>query len=71
LGGARPYDPTSVAYYSALEQAIFKSQPNMNAKTWLERWAPILADLRALLRLVSKDVLEESEKIRITLPLVG
>lgn len=71
LGGARPYDPTSVAYYSALEQAIFKSQPQMSAKTWLERWAPILADLRGLLALVSKEVLEESKKIRITLPLVG
>lgn len=71
LGGARPYDPTSVAYYSALEQAIFKSQPKMSAKTWLERWAPILADLRALLALVSNEVLEESKKIRIALPLVG
>lgn len=71
LGGARPYDPTSVAYYSALEQAIFRSQPQMSAKTWLERWAPILADLRALLAMVSSEVLEESKKIRITLPLVG
>lgn len=71
LGAARPYDPTSVAYYSALEQAIFKSQPKMNAKTWLERWAPILTDLRALLALISNEVLEESKNIRITLPLVG
>lgn len=71
LGGARPYDPTSVAYYIALEQAIFKSQSKMSAKTWLERWAPVLADLRALLALVSSEVSDESKKIRITLPSVG
>jgi hypothetical protein len=71
LGGARPYNATSVAYYTALEQAIFQSQSKMSASTWLERWAPVLADLRALLALVPNEVLNESKKIRITLPLVG
>jgi len=56
---------------SPLEQAIFKSQSKMSAKTWLERWAPVLADLRALLALVSSEVSDESKKIRITLPSVG
>lgn len=71
LGGARPNDPTSVAYYTALKETIFKSQSKMSARTWLERWVPVLADLRALLELVSNEVLNESKKIRITLPLVG
>lgn len=71
LSGARPNDVTSVAYYTALEQAIFRSQPHMSAKTWLDRWAPVMADLRALLTLVSDEVLQESKKIHITLPLVG
>lgn len=71
LSGARPNDPSSVAYYTALERAIFASQYDMSPSTWLQRWAPVLADLRALLKIVPGNVLEASKKYRINLPNVG
>lgn len=71
MAGAYPNDPTSVCYYTALERAIYSSQPTMSAKTWLDRWAPVLADLKALLALVSAEVLEASRKVTINLPKVG
>ncbi|OEZ46503.1 hypothetical protein JAB1_49850 [Janthinobacterium sp. MP5059B] len=71
LSGARPHDPVSVAYYYALDRAIFKSQPNMSAQTWIERWGPVLADLRELLTLVPSEIAEQSNKFKISLPMVG
>lgn len=71
LSGARPNDPSSVAYYTALERAIFASQFTMSANTWLQRWAPVLADLSALLKIVPSSILEASRKYRINLPNVG
>ena len=71
MAGALPSDPTSVACYTALERAIYESQSSMNPRTWLERWVPVLIDLKALLALVEEPVLKESKKITITLPKVG
>ena len=71
MAAAFPTDPTSVGYYRALALAIYKSQQTMSARTWLERWAPILSDLTALLALVPPEVLEASKKISFKLPNVG
>lgn len=71
LAGAYPDDPDSVAYYTALVDAIYRSQGGMSSQTWLKRWTPVLSDLRALLSLVSVDVMNESNLIAIRLPLVG
>jgi hypothetical protein len=71
MAAAFPNDSISVGYYSALELAIYRSQPMMSTKTWLERWVPVLADLRALLALTSPDVLDEARKVSIKLPNVG
>ncbi|MDO9453609.1 MAG: hypothetical protein Q7J29_12210, partial [Stagnimonas sp.] len=67
LAAAHPYDLVSVAYYVALERAIFQSQSAMSSKTWLERWVPVLADLKALQKQIPKKIMEESRKISITL----
>jgi hypothetical protein len=71
LSGAFPQDPDSVAFYTALVDAIFKSQGIMSSKTWLKRWAPVLSDLRALLALVPEDILLRSQQVVVRLPLVG
>ncbi|MES2298672.1 MAG: hypothetical protein V4582_16630 [Pseudomonadota bacterium] len=68
---AHPGDPVNVAYYTALEVAIYRSQGAMSARTWIERWTPILADLAALRAWISSDVLEASREISIRLPNVG
>lgn len=71
MTAAFPNDPVCVGYYSALEAAIYRSQPVMSTTTWFERWVPVLTDLRALLAMVSPDVLDESRKLSIKLPNVG
>lgn len=71
MTAAFPNDPISVGYYYALEVAIYRSQPLMSARTFLERWVPVLTDLRALLAMTPPDVLEESRKFSIKLPNVG
>ena len=67
MAAAHPNDPVSVAYYTALEAALFRSQATMSSRTWLERWIPVLADLKALKKFVPPDVLEKSKKISITM----
>lgn len=67
LAAAHPNDPVSVAYYVALERAVFQSQTAMSSKTWTERWVPVLADLKALQAHIPKAVMEESRKISIIL----
>lgn len=71
LAGAYPEDPESVAYYTALVDAIYKSQGAMSAKTWVKRWVPVLSDLQSLLALVPEDVLSQSRQVVVRLPLVG
>lgn len=71
LAGAFPQDPDSVAFYTALIDAIYKSQGIMSSQTWLRRWAPVLSDLRALLALVPENVLLQSQQVVVRLPLVG
>ncbi|WP_229257012.1 hypothetical protein [Duganella lactea] len=71
LAAAHPGDPLSVAHYRALETAIYRSQANMSASTWVERWTPILADLTALRAWIPQTVLEASRDISINLPNVG
>jgi hypothetical protein len=71
MAAAHPNDPLCVAYYLALEVAIYRSQAAMSARTWLERWAPVLADLKALRAWIPPDVLAASRMISIQLPNVG
>lgn len=71
MAAAHPHDSLCVAFYTALEVAIYRSQPGMSARTWIERWTPILADLRALQACIPLDVLVASRAISIELPNVG
>lgn len=71
LVAARPHDPTSVSFYRALQDAIYASQQEMAAHTWLQRWAPVLGELNTLLEQVPPSVMEEAKRIHITLPKVG
>ncbi len=71
MAAAHPGNPLCVAYYTALEAAIYRSQGTMSARTWIERWTPVLADLAALRAWIPPDVLETSRDISIRLPNVG
>ena len=71
FAAALPCDPLCVAQYTALEIAIYRSQSVMNARTWVERWTPVLADLASLRAMIPPSVLADSRKISITLPNVG
>ncbi|OEZ47064.1 hypothetical protein [Duganella sp. HH105] len=71
MAAAYPTDPLCVGHYLALEVAIYRSQSTMSAKTWVERWTPVLADLAALRKLIPADVFKASSKISIHLPNVG
>ena len=71
LAVAHPSDPICVAYYRALEASIYRSQATMSAKTWVERWAPVLADLKALRALIPEALLDASMSISVQLPNVG
>jgi hypothetical protein len=71
MAAAHPGDPLCVAYYIALEVAIYRSQGTMTAQTWVERWTPVLADLAALRAWIPPEVLEASREISIRLPNVG
>jgi hypothetical protein len=71
MAAAHPGDPLCVGYYTALEAAIYRSQGAMSARTWIERWAPVLADLAALRAWIPPNVLEASREISIRLPNVG
>jgi hypothetical protein len=71
MTAAHPGDPLCVGYYTALEAAIYRSQGAMSARTWIERWTPVLADLAALRAWIPPDVFEASRVISIRLPNVG
>lgn len=71
MAAAHPSDPLCVGYYTALEAAIYRSQGAMSARTWIERWTPVLADLAALRAWIPPNVLEASREISIQLPNVG
>ena len=71
LAVARPSDAVSVAYYLALRRSFFSSQSQMNAKTWLTRWAAKLRALNSLIAQVPEQILREALLIRISLPDVG
>jgi hypothetical protein len=71
LAAAHPANPVCVGQYMALERAIYRSQPEMSASTWLDRWVPVLVDLKALQAHIPDSVLAESRKISIILPNVG
>jgi hypothetical protein len=71
LVAANPNDPVSVALYFALRKSIFRSQLNMGTQSWLQRWAPILADLNALLNLIPEEVVTSSNAYQVSLPPVG
>lgn len=71
LAAADLGDASTVALYFALKQSIYRSQTNMSAQTWLLRWAPVLADLNALLEMIPQSMSESSKRFHFTLPLVG
>ncbi|MGX9787092.1 hypothetical protein [Janthinobacterium lividum] len=71
MAAAHPSDPICVAYYTALEVAIYRSQAFMSAKTWIERWVPVLADLKALRVWIPADVMKASMDFSVQLPNVG
>lgn len=68
MAAAYPDDPLCVAYYTALEVAIYRSQSMMSSKTWFERWTPVLADLASLRTWIPSNALEASCAISIKLP---
>lgn len=71
MAAAHPGDPLCVGYYTALEAAIYRSQSAMSARTWIERWTLVLADLAALRAWIPAEVLKASREISIQLPNVG
>lgn len=71
MAAAHPGDPLCVGYYLALEVAIYRSQGTMSARTWIERWTPVLSDLAALREWITPDVIEASRTFSIQLPNVG
>jgi hypothetical protein len=71
LAAADLGDASTVALYFALKQSIYQSQTSMSAQTWLLRWAPVLADLNALLEMIPQSMSESSKSFHFTLPLVG
>ncbi len=71
MAAAHPNDPQCVGYYTALEEAIYRSQSTMSASTWIERWVPVLSDLAALRAWIPPDVLKASREISVRLPNVG
>jgi hypothetical protein len=71
LAAADLGNASTVALYFALKYSIYKSQSSMSAQTWLLRWAPVLADLDALLEMIPQSMLESSKIFRFTLPSVG
>lgn len=71
LVAVRPFNPTAVMYWEALLRAIYRSVSNMTAPMWIERWAPVAADLKELIALIPETVLAESRRFRVELPNVG
>ncbi|WP_157273739.1 hypothetical protein [Thiobacillus denitrificans] len=71
LVAVKPFNPTAVMYWEALQRAIHRSVSTMTAPMWMERWAPVAADLKALIVLVPESVLVESRRFRVELPNVG
>lgn len=71
MAAAHPRDPLCVGYYTALEAAIYRSQGAMSARTWIERWTPVLADLASLRAWIPPAVLKASREFSIRLPDVG
>ena len=71
LAAANLNDPIAAAHFMALKRTIYSSQIAMSTQTWVSRWAPILADLLALLNLLSDDVAQRAAEIHINLPPVG
>jgi hypothetical protein len=71
LAAADIGNASTVALYFALRHSIYRSQTNMSAQTWLLRWAPVLADLDALLEIIPQSLSESSRRFQVTLPMVG
>lgn len=69
LAAANVGDPAAVALYLELERAIYAAQGPLTPQAWLTRWAPIVADLRDLLRHVPEDVLGKALRYSLKLPL--
>jgi hypothetical protein len=64
-------DPVAVAYWLALERAIYRAREYLDPQHWLQRWAPVAARLLSLLQQVSESVSAEARLYTINLPPVG
>ncbi|MBS1866804.1 MAG: hypothetical protein JSS69_12895 [Acidobacteria bacterium] len=64
-------DPLAVAFWLALERAIFRARETLDPQHWLRHWAPIAARLMSMLRQVSEAVITEAHRYCISLPPVG
>lgn len=71
LAALKPLDPEAIMYWEALLRAIYRSVSAMTAHVWMGRWAPVAADLKALIALVPEPVLGKSRRFRVELPNVG
>lgn len=61
----------NVVMWLALRQAIYRSQTTLSPETWIAKWAPILAELEALISQVEPEIIKKASQIPITLPPVG
>ncbi|WP_295174136.1 MULTISPECIES: hypothetical protein [unclassified Variovorax] len=68
---AYPDDPQSAAYYIGLEEALYISVSSMSSATWLKCWAPILAALQQLIKIIPRAIRIAADKIKVTMPKVG
>jgi hypothetical protein len=71
LAMTKPGTPEDVAWWQALQRAIYRSVGNMTASMWQDRWSPVCSDLNALIEIVPVDVLTKSQRFRLELPNVG
>lgn len=71
LAMASPGNSLDVAWWEALQRAIYRSVSTMTAGMWQERWAPVASDLKTLIETVPEDVLAKSRSFQVELPNVG
>lgn len=66
-----PGNPIDVAWWEALQRAIYRSVSTMTANMWQERWAPVASANKSLIALVSPEVINKAHRYRVELPNVG
>ncbi len=71
LAISSPGNPVDVAWWEALQRAIYRSVGTMTANVWQERWTPVASANRALIAIVPAEVLTKARRFRVELPNVG